>query len=528
MSIDSSVSITKSFKNFFLGTFFSRISGLLRDVLMAFFFGASAHVAAFMVAYRFANLFRRLIGEASLQAGFIPHYENLRLEDKKKAAFFYRDLFFSISLLLIGIITFSEIFLFSFTNLNKEIIQLTQIMSFGLLFICLYAINSAFLQCHQSYFLPSIAPVSFNIIWILSCLLFRNLSDEKFVYVLAIFVVIAFLFQYLTTALSSFKIISKELSFKELFKFKLFSPEIKALIKPITLSILGIGAVQINSALDALFATFSEKEGAAYLWYAMRLYQLPLALFAIAISSAILPPLTRAYKTQDFTSFKKFFNLAIAKSFALMFPATICLILIGPSLVNLIFARGSFKLDALINTSYCLYGYAIGLSFASFIMIISQAFYAKKHYFIPTISAVLSVLLNIILNSIFIFIFNMQSMSVAISTSISALFNFLLLSYFLKKRFLKIFDKFLFTSFFKIILCSSLAALATFLIGYVLKDPSIYFLVNMSQNFPTKFLTKINSFLTLSITYITTLFISAYLLKSKEIIDLIFLKNKLA
>ncbi|NGX40657.1 MAG: Lipid II flippase MurJ [Candidatus Anoxychlamydiales bacterium] len=539
MSIDTSNSITKSFKSFFLGTFFSRISGLLRDVLTAFFFGVSPHIAAFMVAYRFANLFRRLIGEASFQAGFVPYYENLRLEGSKKGAFFYRDLFFSVVVFLAVLITISQIALFSFAkfNSNKEIISLTQIMLFGLIFICLYALNSSFLQCHRSYFLPSIAPMAFNLIWIFSCIIFRNLIDEKFVYVLATSIVFAFFFQYFTTAFSSFKIISKDLKISEILKPKLFTSDIKKLIKPIFLSILGIGAVQINSALDAAFAIFAEKSGPAYLWYAIRVYQLPLALFGIAISSAILPPLARAYKLDDFQNFKRFLNLAFLKSFSLMLISSFALILIGPSLINLLFARGAFKLDAIINTSYSLFGYSIGLLFATFVMIISQAFYAKKEYFIPTIASISSVFFNILLNSIFIFVFHMKSASVAIATSLSAILNFLILNYFLKKKFTKfgtsenltnfekIYEKDIFKKFFKIFISLICASGFTILIGYFIKNPSIYFLLNKDFVFPTSFLDKLYSFFIISTIYLTSTFFFAYIFKAKEILDLNFLKN---
>ena len=75
MTIDTKSSVNKSASHFFYGTLISRFTGLLREIALAFFFGSSAFIAAFMVAYRFANLFRRLFGETSLQAGFVPHFD---------------------------------------------------------------------------------------------------------------------------------------------------------------------------------------------------------------------------------------------------------------------------------------------------------------------------------------------------------------------------------------------------------------------------------------------------------------------
>jgi len=520
MSVDTSNSIVKSFKNFFLGTFFSRISGFLRDIAMAFFFGASEYISAFMVAYRFANLFRRLFGETSFQAGFIPYYESLRLENQKESSKFYRDLLFTLAFFITFIVLTCEIVLFFMSKFvgHNQIIHLTQIMLPGLIFICLYALNSSFLQCHKNYFLAAVSPVSFNLVWIGCVLFFRNLIDEKFVIILSIAIVLAFLFQYLTTFFSSFKIISFDLSFNECLKPKIFTNEIKKLVKPISLSILGIGAVQINSALDSIFASIAQSSGPAYLWYAIRLYQVPLALFAISISSAILPPLTRAYKLDDYDNFKKFLNLGILRSFGLMMPCTFALIILGPSIVNLIYTRGAFNEVDLINTMHCLFGYVLGLSFASFVMITASAFWAKKEYFVPSLSSILSVILNILLNAIFIFLFNMKSISIAIATSVSCIFNFFILFYFLKKRFSNLFQKDLFTAFFKIIFCSIFAAIITIVIGFLIKDQSINFLLKQDFYFPKSFLVKVNSFFILSMIYCLSLFICAYITKTKEIL----------
>lgn len=523
MSADTTHSIFKAFKNFLLGTLFSRITGFLRDIAMAFFFGASAQIAAFMVAYRFANLFRRLLGESSFQAGFVPYYESLRMENKKESSKFYRDLFFSLTIFVSIILLISEVFLFVISGFVKhnQVICLTRIMMPSLIFICLYALNSSFLQCHKKYFLPAVSPVSFNLVWIGCVLIFRKTAEEKFVCLLSIAIVLAFLFQYLTTAFSGFKIIFSDLTFKECFKPSLFNQEIKKLVKPVSLSIIGIGAVQINSALDSIFANIAQSQGPAYLWYAIRLYQLPLALFAIALSSAILPPLTRAYKMGDYANFKKFLNLGLSRCFGVMMPCTIFMITAGPSLVNLLFARGAFNESDLINTSYCLFGYVIGLSFASCVMIISSAFWAKKQYFVPTLGAVLSVMLNIILNTVFVFLLNMKSVSVAMATGISSIFNFLLLTCFLKKRFLDIFQKDLFISFIKVILCGVFSAAITMTVGYLLKDASICFLLKQDYVFPKNLPAKINSFLLLFAVYGLSLYVCSFITKTKEILDLV-------
>jgi putative peptidoglycan lipid II flippase len=104
MPQDSTQSILKSAKRFFSGTVVSRLTGMLRDVLMAFAFGAGESVAAFFVAFRLSNLLRRVLGEGAMQSALIPHLEGLKKDSPKRAALFFRDLNVGLSLLLIGII----------------------------------------------------------------------------------------------------------------------------------------------------------------------------------------------------------------------------------------------------------------------------------------------------------------------------------------------------------------------------------------------------------------------------------------
>ncbi|MBN2479336.1 MAG: murein biosynthesis integral membrane protein MurJ [Parachlamydiales bacterium] len=521
---DTTKTIASSFRNFFLGTFLSRITGLLRDVSMAVFFGSSSQIASFMVAYRFANLFRRLFAESSLNASFIPHYEAIRMQDKKEASIFFRDLFFTLFFLLLFIAIFFEgsLIFINKSFFQNDIINLTILMFPGLIFICLYALSSSILQCHKKFFLPSVAPVFFNIVWISTVIAFRKLNASQFVYTLAFFVVLAFFMQYLATFFSSKKIIFENLSIKEFFRFKLFSKDIKKLFKPIFLSIIGIGAVQINSAFDSIFSKIADSSGPAYLWYAIRIYQLPIALFGISLSSAILPPLTRSYKIGDLENFKKFLNVAFKKSFSLMLICTVGIFLIGPSLVNLIFGRGRFDLISFVNTTMCVFAYGSGLVFASFVMIISSSFYAKKQYFIPSLAAILSVILNILLNAVFVFVFDLKSISIAISTSIAAFFNFLILNYFLLKKFKDIYQKDLFFSFVKVFFTVLFAGILTFYIGYYIKDFGILFLLKKSYILPKSFFSQLASFLKMSSIYLLCLISFSYLLKTK---DILFLKD---
>jgi putative peptidoglycan lipid II flippase len=524
--MDNSKSIIKSFKNFFIGTLFSRFLGMARDISLAFFFGASAEIAAFMVAFRLANLFRRLFGESLLQSTFSPYFETLRNEDKKKASFFYRDLFFTILTILLGVVLLSEIILFFFQKNNffisfNNVFSYTGYMMPGLIFICLYGLDLAFLQCEKKYFIPSVAPCVFNIVIILTTFFIRDLDKGVGVKILSISVSLAFLFQYLLSAGFSFKIFLKEISISSFLKPKIFSSEIKKLIIPIFLSVLGIASTQINSVIDLIFAKINNPLSPAYLWYSIRLYQLPLSLFAIGVTQAIMPPLTRAFVKNNIVLFKSFFNLAIKKSFSFLLPITVGIFVLGLPSINLIFNRGSFDDISLIETNRCLSAYGISLVFSSFIFIISSAFYAKKNFFYPTIASIISVFINIFLNAVFIFLFKMSFMSIAIATSISSFFNFLILLYFLKKEREDLFEKNIVGKFLKILFISILSLVVTLLLGYFIKDESVLYLVSGKVFFSKSIFVKLRSLFSLASIYFSFLFILSFVFKQRDVLSLL-------
>ena len=129
--IDTQSSVGRSAKHFLTGTFVSRITGMIRDLSLAFCFGTSPAVAAFMIAFRLANLFRRLFGEGALLNGFIPFFEGIRKDDPQKGALFFRDLFWTLCAVLIGLIfTLEVVFLGLLSGCNfsyetKQIIYMT-------------------------------------------------------------------------------------------------------------------------------------------------------------------------------------------------------------------------------------------------------------------------------------------------------------------------------------------------------------------------------------------------------------------
>ncbi len=316
--------IQNASQNFFSGTLVSRILGLSRDILMAHFFGATASLAALMVAFRFSNLLRRLFGEGALHAAFVPLYETKRAQSTKGAALFFIQLSWVLFLFLFSItflVLFSLLGFIKWAPLGSshEVAKLSIIIFPSLFFICHAAFCSSYLQCHGVYFLPAFAPVQFNLFWIGGIFIATFLSPFDSMSTLAFFITLGLLAQW---ALLIPKVLSTLKNETQPFKnisFKCSKQSFSQILKPLSLGLLGTSATQINNALDSIFARIIDLKGPAYLWYALRLEQVPLALFGIALSGALLPSLSRLF-FQNREDYKALLERGISKSLGLLLP----------------------------------------------------------------------------------------------------------------------------------------------------------------------------------------------------------------
>jgi putative peptidoglycan lipid II flippase len=463
--------IAKSAFSFLSGTAVSRVSGLVRDMSMACFFGTSASIAAL----RFAILLRRVLGEGALLNGFVPFFESHRKNDPRQAALFFRDVFFSLSLFLFVLIAAVELLLYfwmsygSLTVENRQIVYLIMLILPGIPFICLFGICSGLLHCEKYFFLTGVAPVAYNLIWIAAVWIFRNEIPSVAAVSLSVAISIAFLCQWLITFPKTMSFTFQYLTWREFFKVRFFSSEVRTMFASLSLGVIGVAASQINSAIDTVFSRFACLEGPAYLNYAVHLQQLPLALFGIGVSSALLPPLSRAFALDDTKQAHGFLEYAVSHTMLVILPCTVAIFALGAASVNLIYGRGDFSEVATIQTTHCLYGYGIGLTPMVMTLLLAPAFYAKKDYQTPVRTSLISIGVNFCLNALLVCVFGFGPASLAFSTSSTALLNMYLLYRRLTLKTGITFSKELFTSIFKTAICSLFAGAVTLWID------SIYF-----------------------------------------------------
>lgn len=394
--------------HFFLGTLISRLGGLLRELSMSACFGASALVGDFFISYRWSNIFRRLLGEGGVSNGFIPAYERYRQEGGAKADLFFRDLFWSLLVLLVPIILLIEcIFMGSVASY----------MLFGVIFIVMYALFMAYLQCHGYYFLPSVAPTIFNLIWVGGCFVLCSYEQSYALKGIALCISIAFLFQWIVLIPKTAKCL--QISFKEFLKIHPFSLEVKELLKPLSLTLIGIAATQLNGAIDLIFAKWADPKGAAFLSYAIKLEQVPMGLFGVAVSQAIAPLLARAYQSKDLSQYHFLTEKSLRLTLKLLAPFTLLFFVAAPPFVSVIYGRGAFLDQDVTLTAQALALYTIGLIPSGLILLLAPSFYATLDFKTPMKATFLAVGINTALNAILVFVLNAGAWAIALTTSIS-------------------------------------------------------------------------------------------------------------
>lgn len=419
-------------------TLLSRIFGFIRDVVIAWFFGAGLVSDAFFVALRIPNLLRRLFAEGSLSAAFIPVFtEYLTKRGKDEAFRMARSAIRLLSVLLVAItvagILLSPIIIRLIapgfvTSPEKYSLTvfLTRIMFPYIFFIGLVALCMGILNALGHFAAPALAPVFLNISIIGSVFLIApHMADP--VAGIAIGVLIG---GFLQLALQVPFLIKKGFYFWQ--KTNMYHSGLKKVGLLMVPTIFGSAVYQINILVGTLLASLLAHGSVSYLYYADRLVQFPLGIFAIALATAVLPTLSRQAAGKDLQAVRDTFSYAIKMVFFITIPSMVGLIVLREPIVALLFKRGAFDSETTRLTAYALLYYSIGLWAFSAVRIVVATFYALQDTKTPVRMAMVSVCANVILGVILMG--PMGHGGLALSTSLASMLNLGLLVWALRTK----------------------------------------------------------------------------------------------
>lgn len=423
-----------------IGTFSSRILGFVRDMILASAFGASTVADAFYVAFRIPNFLRELFAEGSMSAAFVPVFsEYLTLNGKADARKLARATFTILSLIttavvivgigfspqIIGVIArgfLDDPEKFRLTAL------LTRMMFPFLLFISSSALIMGILNSLHRFGPPAFSSVVYNVVNIATFLLLAPYFQEP-VFAAAIGVTLGGLAQFLMQLPALY---SEGFSIAFLRPILPLHAGVVKMGRLILPTVLGLSVTQINLLVNTFLASFLPLGSVSYLYYGMRLIHFPLGIFAVALSTALLPTLSIQAAKKDFPALSRSFSFGLRLVFFITFPALMGLILFRVPIVQTLFERGAFDHVATVGTADALLFYALGLWAFAGIRIVVPVFYAMQDTKTPVKIGIFSMLLSIVLN--LLLMGPMQHRGLALATSLAAIFNFLSLLVVLKRR----------------------------------------------------------------------------------------------
>jgi len=488
-----------------IAVMFSRVLGLVREMVFAYFFGSGFLNDAFQFAFRIPNVLRDLFAEGALSVAFVKVFTDYLIKKSEAEAWRLASLAFNALAVVLSVITLIGIvFAGMFVDLiargfspEKAALAtwLTQIMFPFIIFVAMAALAMGVLNTKGKFGVPASASTVFNVVSIVAGLGFAYwLSGGSWVVPtdpsaipeppaqwaiigMAIGTLLGGIAQFLMQVPSLLKV-----GFRFLPVLSFTDPGLKRVMALMGPAIIGTSAVQINVLVNTFFVSGVEG-GLSWLGYAFRLMQFPIGVFGVAVGTASIPVLSRLASEEKIPEFRNTLSSSINLVFLLALPSACGLIVLGQPIIRLLYSHGgAFKETDVPMTAWALSGYAVGLTGYAAIKVLSPAFYALNDARTPMVIALISIVVNAVASYFLMDLFSGIGVSaqypngyghvgVALATSCVALVNFLALAWFMRQKIKRLNGREMFSSFIRIAIASAAMSVVAyfsfqFLSGY--------------------------------------------------------------
>jgi len=419
-------------------TFVSRLFGLIREQVFAFFFGAGFATDAFVAAFRIPNLLRDLFAEGALSAAFVPVFTDHLVNKDRKEAFRLGNIVVNALLVVLAIIVVIGMIA---TPLIVDLIApgfdavpgksgltalLARIMFPFLLLISLAAVAMGMLNSLRHFGVPAFAPVFLNLGMILAGFLICPLFDPPIIG-MAIGVLLGGLGQWAFQLPSLRK---EGYRYQPVLSFR--DPGVRRIILLMTPAILGLASTQVNIFVNTIIASFLSQASISYLNYSFRLMHFPLGVFGVAVATVTLPIVATYAAKKDIAGALATCASSLKLVFFLTLPSIFFLSLAAKPTIAVLYQHGRFNFQDTILTSQALLFYALGLFAYASVRVIAPVFYSLGDTKTPVKVSVLAVGVNIGLNLALMHPLGFKGL--ALATSLSAMVNMFTLLALLRRR----------------------------------------------------------------------------------------------
>jgi putative peptidoglycan lipid II flippase len=413
-------------------TLISRLAGLARETIAAYFFGTGGAYSAFVIAFNVPNLIRSLVADNAISAAFVPVFVELRETRGEAEAWRVASIVIWMTAIVLGAV--SAIFMLAAPLImqlfvpgrgvsNSLVVSLTQIMFPIVVILGLTGVVTGILNSYNIFGLPAFAPVIWNLV-IIGFLL----VDQGDIYAYAWGILVATIVQFLVPL----PLLRGKARRGLVFSLAWNNPHVKRILKLMIPVTIGLGLININLTIDLAVGSLASADVPSELNFAFRLFMLPQGLFSVAVSAVLFPEISRLAALGDFESFRSRITGGTRTIIFLLLPASLLSIALAVPITRLLFQRGQFTSDDTHQVALALTTFSLGLCFNGLALLLTRAFFALKEPRVPTQVAAINLVLNLILD---LALYNSYGAAgIALSTSIVTAFNAIVLAVLLRRR----------------------------------------------------------------------------------------------
>jgi putative peptidoglycan lipid II flippase len=453
-------------------TALSRVTGFIRDVIMASILGAGPMSDAFLVAFRLPNNFRAIFAEGAFNAAFLPRYSAAATKTgtapTSEATRFADDAFSwqvaaQLVLLILALLFMRQIVAVlapGFADNPEQMrlaVELSRITFPYLICITIVTQISAMLNAVEKFRAAAGAPILLNAAMIgtlLAVPLFPSAAHAA-----AYGVLLAGFLQLLFTVWAGARA-----GLHLRLKLPRWRPEVRDFLTALGNATIGAGSVQIGLFIDTLIASFLPSGDLTALYYADRINQLPMGIIGIALGTVLLPEMSARLAGQDEKGASIAQNRAVILGMLLTLPCIAAFFIMPETLMRALFARGAFHLEAADTSAAALVAYGLGLPAFVLVRCVVPSFYARKDTATPVRATILSVVANIAIKFVLVWGAGLGVVGLALGTSLGAWVNFAVLAFLARRRAVLVATPELKRAIFPVIAAAAVAAVG-FLAG---------------------------------------------------------------
>ncbi|MDF3036078.1 MAG: Virulence factor MviN [Paucimonas sp.] len=425
-------------------TMLSRITGMLRDVLIARAFGASGYTDAYMIAFRIPNLLRRLFAEGAFSQAFVPILAEYKSQKGQEAS---KELVDHVGTVLVWVLVLTCVvgivaapgvvyLIAGGLKANPEIfdasVVMTRIMFPYIGFMSMVALAGGVLNTWRQFKIPAFTPVLLNISSILASLYLAPRMDQP-IYALAIAVFVGGVLQLAIQIPALHKIgMLPRITWNPLFALN--DAGVRRVLRKMGPAVFAVSAAQISIMINTHIASRLQAGSVSWLGYADRLMEFPTALLGVALGTILLPSLSKANSDGDATEYSALLDWGLRLTFLLALPCAVALATLSVPLTTTLFHYGKFGAMDVDMTGRALIAYGIGLIGLILVKILAPGFYAKQDIRTPVKIALLVLFVSQMMNLVFVPISWIAHAGLALSVGLGACLNALLLFIGLRRR----------------------------------------------------------------------------------------------